>query len=321
VHRPCASDLAYRPDIDGLRAVAVLSVIGFHAGVRWFPGGYAGVDIFFVISGFLITSIILRQLAEDRFSFADFYARRCKRIFPALIIVLAAVFAFGWMFLLPNEYERIGKHIVAGAGFVSNFAFWLESGYFDSAAGTKPLLHLWSLGIEEQFYLLWPPLLLWVWKRKPDALAVAIGLASISFAINVMLVSLWQATDMYFLPPIRFWELLVGSALAYAHLFRREELEHLLKRATAGVPGSRLVSIENIQATIGLALIAVAVVVLDKRTLFPGWWALAPTIGAGLLISAGPRAWINRKLMANRVVVFIGLISYPLYLWHWPLQR
>ncbi len=116
MHRPCASDLAYRPDIDGLRAVAVLSVIGFHAGVRWFPGGYAGVDIFFVISGFLITSIILRQLAEDRFSFADFYARRCKRIFPALIIVLAAVFAFGWMFLLPNEYERIGKHIVAGAG-------------------------------------------------------------------------------------------------------------------------------------------------------------------------------------------------------------
>jgi len=319
VHRPCASDLAYRPDIDGLRAVAVLSVIGFHAGVRWFPGGYAGVDIFFVISGFLITSIILRQLAEDRFSFADFYARRCKRIFPALIIVLAAVFAFGWMFLLPNEYERIGKHIVAGAGFVSNFAFWLESGYFDSAAGTKPLLHLWSLGIEEQFYLLWPPLLLWVWKRKPDALAVAIGLASISFAINVMLVSLWQATDMYFLPPIRFWELLVGSALAYAHLFRREELEHLLKRATAGVPGSRLVSIENIQATIGLALIAVAVVVLDKRTLFPGWWAMAPTIGAALLISAGPRAWINRKLMANRVFVFIGLISYPLYLWHWPL--
>src|SRR5262249_23639292 len=130
-----------------MRAVAVLAVIGFHAGAGWFPGGYVGVDIFFVISGFLITSIVARQVHEARFSFAEFYARRCKRIFPSLITVLLAVLAYGWLVLLPDEYERLGKHVAAGAGFISNFALWFESGYFDKAAESKPLLHLWSLGI------------------------------------------------------------------------------------------------------------------------------------------------------------------------------
>src|SRR6185436_1573279 len=171
VRRMSASEPAstYRPDIDGLRAVAVLSVVGFHAASRFVPGGYVGVDIFFVISGYLITSIIARQLNQGRFSLVDFYARRCKRIFPSLIIVLLAVLAYGWLVLLPNEYERLGEHIAAGAGFVSNFVFWRESGYFDKVAESKPLLHLWSLGIEEQFYLLWPPLLILAWKRKWDA--------------------------------------------------------------------------------------------------------------------------------------------------------
>src|SRR5262245_2558208 len=317
--RPKSNALAYRPDVDGLRALAVLAVIGFHVGGGWFPGGYVGVDVFFVISGFLITSIICTQLDEGRFSFVDFYARRCKRIFPSLIIVLLAVLAFGWIFLLPDEFERVGKHIAAGAGFISNFALWRESGYFDKAADTKPLLHLWSLGIEEQFYLLWPPLLAWAWKRRWDAFGLTMTVASVSFVINVMLVSLWQASDMYYLPLTRFWELLLGGALAYAHLFRREELDRLVKRVGRAVPGSRFVSVENIQATLGLFLILLAVVALNKGTLFPGWWALLPTLGALLLISAGPPAWINRKLLASGPLVFIGLISYPLYLWHWPL--
>jgi peptidoglycan/LPS O-acetylase OafA/YrhL len=214
-----AAEVVYRPDIDGLRAVAVLAVIGFHASAGWFPGGYVGVDIFFVISGFLITSIIARQVRQGRFSFVDFYARRCKRIFPSLIVVLLAVVAYGWLVLLPDEYERLGKHVAAGAGFISNFAFWVESGYFDKSAGSKPLLHLWSLGIEEQFYLLWPPILLWAWKRKWNPLNVAVGIVSVSFAINIMLVSLWQARDTYYLPPTRFWELLLGGALACAQLF------------------------------------------------------------------------------------------------------
>src|SRR5262245_46861295 len=170
--------VTYRPDVDGLRAVAVLAVIGFHGSPEFFPGGYVGVDIFFVISGFLITSIICKQIDQGSFSFFDFYARRCKRIFPSLMIVLIAVLAYGWLFLLPDEFERMGKHIAAGAGFISNFAFWRESGYFDKLAESKPLLHLLSLGIEEQFYLLWPPLLVWVWKRKSDVLTVAVGVAS-----------------------------------------------------------------------------------------------------------------------------------------------
>jgi peptidoglycan/LPS O-acetylase OafA/YrhL len=311
--------MEYRPDIDGLRAVAVLSVIGFHAGGTLFPGGYVGVDIFFVISGFLITSIIARQLHLGRFSFWDFYARRCKRIFPALIIVLGAVFAYGWVFLLPDEYERLGKHTAAGAGFISNFVFWAESGYFDKAAEAKPLLHLWSLGIEEQFYLLWPPLLVWAWRRKWDPFTIAVAIVGASFALNIMLVSLWQDSGMYYLPPARFWELLLGGAFAYVHLFRKQDLENVLKRLRAVLPRSSVISLENIQATTGLVLIVVAVAVLNKGTLFPGWWGLLPTMGALLLISAGPAAWINRKLLGSSAFVWIGLISYPLYLWHWPV--
>ncbi len=306
--RPYSPHLAYRPDIDGLRAVAVLSVIGFHAFSGIFPGGYVGVDVFFVISGYLITSIICRQLSQDSFSFSDFYARRCKRLFPALISVLAAVLAFGWFFLLPNEYELLGKHIAAGAGFISNFAFWREAGSFDGAAETKPLLHLWSLGIVEQFYLIWPPLLVWAWKRKWDGLKIALSVVSVSFVVNVMVVSLWQSADGYYLPPTRFWELLLGAVLAYAHSFRKEETDRLLRLFNA-----------NLQAAIGLVLIICSVFALNKATLFPGWWALLPTIGTLLLISAGSQAWINSKLLANRWCVFIGLISYPLYLWHWPL--
>ena len=309
----------YRPDIDGLRAVAVLSVIGFHADAAWVPGGYVGVDIFFVISGFLITSIICRQLHQDTFTFTDFYARRCKRIFPALLIVLAAVLFYGWIFLLPNEYERLGKHVAAGGAFISNFVFWGESGYFDKAAESKPLLHLWSLGIEEQFYLLWPPLLVWAWRRKRDVLTITIGIVCASFAFNVMLVSLWQASGMYYLPPTRFWELLLGGALAYAQPYRKDELENVLKRVAASLRSCRLSSIENVQATTGLFLIVAALAGLNNRTLFPGWWGLLPTLGSLLLISAGPHAWINRRVLASRPLVFVGLISYPLYLWHWPL--
>jgi peptidoglycan/LPS O-acetylase OafA/YrhL len=311
--------LTYRPDIDGMRAVAVLAVIGYHAGARWFRGGFVGVDIFFVISGYLITSIIARQLPEGRFRFADFYARRCKRIFPSLILVLVSVMAYGWLVLLPDEYEHLGKHVAAGAGFVSNFALWFESGYFDKAAEAKPLLHLWSLGIEEQFYLLWPPVLIWAWKRKWNLLHVAAGIISLSFVMNIGLVSLWQASDAYYLPPTRFWELLLGAALACAHLFGTEELAHSAGRVKALIPGSLFIFSDNLLAMTGLILVLVSIVALSKETLFPGWWALLPTVGTLLLISAGPGAWANRKLLSNRAVVFIGLISYPLYLWHWPL--
>lgn len=164
----------YRPDIDGLRAVAILFVVGFHAFPNWVHGGFIGVDIFFVISGYLISTIIIGSLERDSFSFVEFYIRRINRIFPALLLVLIACFSFGWYALLADEYKQLGKHIAGGAGFISNFLFWNESGYFDNAAETKPLLHLWSLGIEEQFYLAWPLLLWLVWKNKLNLLAVSL---------------------------------------------------------------------------------------------------------------------------------------------------
>ena len=184
----------YRADIDGLRAIAVLSVVLFHAfptlQLSIFPslhiaGGFIGVDIFFVISGFLISTIIFDNLERGSFSFLEFYSRRIKRIFPALLLVLITCFAFGWFALLADEYKQLGKHIAAGAGFVSNFVLWNESGYFDNSAETKPLLHLWTLGIEEQFYIIWP-LLLWAgWKRKFNLLTITLIIATISFVLNI----------------------------------------------------------------------------------------------------------------------------------------
>jgi peptidoglycan/LPS O-acetylase OafA/YrhL len=298
--------LTYRPDVDGLRALAVLSVIAFHASPTVLPGGYIGVDIFFVISGFLITSIICRNLDNSTFTYTDFYARRAKRIFPSLLIVLASTCFIGWLILLPDEYRQLGKHIAAGSGFISNFVLWMESGYFDKAAEYKPLLHLWSLGIEEQFYLLWPPLIVFIWRRKANVLSVACAIIAVSFVINVIFVSLWQATDTFYLPSTRFWELLAGGALGYAHLFKREEL-------------SRFASSANVQACLGVLLLLIAAVALNAELLFPGWWALLPTLGALLVINAGPAAWINGNFLSSRTLVFIGIISYPLYLWHWPL--
>src|SRR5688572_242044 len=205
---------SYRPDVDGLRAVAVLAVLAFHAFPNVAPGGFAGVDVFFVISGFLISGIILGDLERGRFSFADFYWRRIRRIFPALVLVLAGCLGLGWLVLLPHEYAQLGKHVVAGAGFIANLAFWHEAGYFDSSAELKPLLHLWSLGVEEQYYLVWP-LALFLFRRWPRAmLGMIIGVGAVSFAANLWLVEL-RPNAAFYLPMTRFWELLVGSALAW----------------------------------------------------------------------------------------------------------
>jgi len=308
--------LVYRPDIDGLRAVAVLAVVGFHAFPNWVEGGFIGVDIFFVISGFLISTIIFKGLAQGNFSFADFYARRIKRIFPALALVFTVCLIFGWFTLLTDEYKQLGHHILSGAVFGSNFRLLKEGGYFDTAAELKPLLHLWSLGIEEQFYIIWPPLLLLFWKRLPNILIAILCVALTSFAFNIYLVNSRPVADFY-LPFTRFWELLVGGILAYVSLNNK---------AQVSVPCSRIGFLHpneilhpNAKAFVGALLIAIAIASLNTNNGFPGWWALLPTIGAALLISAGADAWFNRKVLAHRVLIFIGLISYPLYLWHWPL--
>lgn len=300
--KPHLTHPKYRPDIDGLRAVAVLSVVAFHAFPYWLQGGFIGVDVFFVISGYLISTIIFASLERDSFSFTDFYVRRVNRIFPALLVVLVASYTFGWFALLADEYMQLGKHIAGGAGFVSNLVFWNESGYFDNTAQTKPLLHLWSLGVEEQFYIVWPLLLAFVWKRKWSFIAITATVAVISFSYNIYAVSTHPAAAFY-LPTSRFWELMIGGLLAYLVLHKPRLIgQH-----------------QTLQSLLGVLLLVLGLVLLDKGKAFPGWWGLLPTLGAFFIISAGPKAWFNKHVLSHKLLVWVGLISYPLYLWHWPL--
>lgn len=309
----------YRADIDGLRAIAVLSVVGFHAFPFWVQGGFIGVDIFFVISGFLISAIIFENLQRDTFSFVEFYSRRIKRIFPALLVVLTASFAFGWFVLFPDEYKQLGKHIVGGAGFISNFLLWRESGYFDNAAKTKPLLHLWSLGVEEQFYIIWPTLLWFAWKQRLNLLIIAIAVGVISFALNVGKVRS-DTVAAFYSPQTRFWELMAGSVLAYIRLYKQNIIDVWLSKVVYEKASEvNPTTINNTQSLLGAVLIGAGILIIKKEFSFPGWWAVLPTFGAVLIISAGPHAWLNRAILSRRILVWFGLISYPLYLWHWPL--
>jgi len=291
----------YRPDIDGLRAIAVMLVVIFHAFPETMPGGFIGVDIFFVISGFLITGIIVRELDQERFSLLAFYNRRIRRIFPALIVVLCVTLVLGWLWMLPAAYAQLSSDVFASAAFFANIALLLQSGYFDIESARKPLLHLWSLGIEEQFYLFWPLMLMLVARLRLSMLA-AVSIAGLaSFVLNVALIGSNPVATFY-LPFTRAWELLAGAALACSW----NQLSH-----------SRTVS--NLRAFVGIFLIATAAGVLDTKSAFPGWWAVLPVGGAALLLSA-PAAWFCRSVLASAPLVWIGLISYPLYLWHWPLS-
>lgn len=309
--------LTYRPDIDGLRAIAVLSVVAFHAAPMRITGGFVGVDVFFVISGYLISGIVLKNIAEKRFSFADFYVRRIKRIFPALLLILAACCGFGWFAMLPNEYVQLGKHVAAAVGFVLNFVLWKEAGYFDTEAIYKPLLHLWSLSIEEQFYIVWPAVLLFSWRRGYNLFAVAAGVAALSFLCNVAVVHSFPVAD-FFMPFTRAWELMVGSMLACVER-RRDAPPDLAEMALQSHPVWLRLWWRDAAALLGITTIVAAVVLVSPQSAFPGWWSLLPTTGAFLLILAGMGAWLNRRILALRPLVFVGLISYPLYLWHWPL--
>ena len=221
-------------------------------------------------------------------------------------MVFVASFVFGWFALFADEYKQLSKHIVRGAMFISNFTLWRESGYFDNSAETKPLLHLWSLGIEEQFYIIWPLLLWCAWKRRFNLLFVTLAITVISFALNI-----WKANSdvvaAFYSPQTRFWELLSGSCLAYVALFKPRALQRF-KRGS-----------DSLQSCCGAVLLVVGVVFITKERAFPGWWALLPTVGAMLIISAGAQAWLNRAVLSHRLLVGFGLISFPLYLWHWPL--
>lgn len=308
---------SYRSDIDGLRAIAILAVVAFHAFPSSLRGGFIGVDIFFVISGFLISKSIFEDFDKNTFNFAEFYSRRVKRIFPALIIVLVACISLGWFILLADEYKQLGKHVAGGAVFISNLMLWNEAGYFDNSADTKPLLHLWSLAIEEQFYILWP-LMVWILFKFRINISIASFIFAVAFFyLNVSLVKM-DPIVAYFAPHTRFWELMVGCFLASVQKTDRTKLTYG-KIIFSKYQLYNLKNFNNIISIFAFSFICGGFYLIDKSIDFPGYWALIPVLGTALIIFIGPNAWVNQNILSNRILVFIGLISFPLYLWHWPL--
>lgn len=297
--------MQYRKEIDGLRAVAVAPVILFHAGFETFSGGYVGVDVFFVISGYLITSIILHEFQDGRFRLLDFYSRRARRILPALSIIMCACIPLSWWTMVPFQIEDFAQSLLATLGFSSNLLFWIESGYFQPEAELKPLLHTWSLAVEEQYYFVFPLFMLLVFRYGLAALVtLLLAIVIASFLIANFWIERAPAAAFYLLPA-RAWELLLGALLACYMISR--------SRSWAS-PWLR----ESLSAG-GCLLILVAVFLFDDDTPFPGSSALVPTLGAVLIIGFAHGDTVVGRLLASRPLVVLGLLSYSAYLWHQPL--
>ena len=294
----------YRAEIDGLRALAVVPVILFHAGFDWFKGGYVGVDIFFVISGYLITTIIISEMTDGKFSIVNFYERRARRLLPALFFVMTACLPFAWLWLSPNDLKEFGQSLVAVSTFSSNILFWLQSGYFDTAAELKPLLHTWSLAVEEQYYIIFPVFLMLTWKLGIKWILI---LLTIAFFISIGIAQ-WGAYNSppaaFYLLPTRGWELLIG---VFAAIYLKYNV-HI-----------KSIYINQILSLVGFTMIMFSIIVFDKTTPFPSFYTLVPTIGTLLLILCSvPKTFIHR-LLTLKFLVGIGLISYSAYLWHQPI--
>jgi peptidoglycan/LPS O-acetylase OafA/YrhL len=293
---------AYRSDIDGLRGIAVLAVVFYHFGTLGFTGGYVGVDVFFVVSGYLITGIVLREIQNNELSLARFYERRIRRIFPALFVTVGFTLTAAAVLFTPLSFENVGRSAVAVALFASNVMFWKDTGYFDAPAGHKPLLHTWSLSVEEQFYILYPVLLSIAWRVFPSTMVrCLVVIASISLALSVYMVA-FHPEAAYYWAPTRAWELLLGGLIICANP------TSLSRRSRSAV------------AALGLSAIAASVLLFDSSTSFPGAWAILPTAGTAAILYAGPeRTSAVGRLLTNQLLVGVGLISYSLYLLHWPL--
>jgi peptidoglycan/LPS O-acetylase OafA/YrhL len=293
----------YRKEIDGLRALAVVPVILFHAGFEWIGGGYIGVDIFFVISGYLITSILLKEQQHDNFSIVNFYERRARRILPALFVVLLVCLPFAWFWLLPHELKEFGKSIIAVVTFVSNILFWLETDYFTADTELIPLLHTWSLAVEEQFYIIFPLFLaFFTYKSKRLMITIVAVIALISLGLTEWG---WRyfAEGNFYLIPFRAWELMIGALTAF-YLFYKPQPQGVIC---------------HIGSVIGLVLIFASIFFLDKNIPFPSVYALAPTLGTAFIILFAHHHTLVNKLLSLKLFVMIGLVSYSAYLWHQPL--
>lgn len=301
--------MKYRREIDGLRAVAVLPVIFFHAGFKAFSGGFVGVDIFFVISGYLITTIILAEKEKNSFSLVTFYERRARRILPALFFVMVCCFPFAWLWLSSEQLSEFSQSLIAVSGFSSNLLFWNESGYFATASELKPLLHTWSLAVEEQYYIIFPLFLMFVWKLRKRWIfgsLMLIALASLALAQ-------WGAYNApsatFFLLPARCWELAIGALIAFYFLYKKHHVDFITSNQVAN----------ELFGLLGIGLICYSIFAFDKTTPFPSFYALIPTVGTGLIIVfTNARTFVGRFL-GTKVMVGVGLISYSTYLWHQPL--
>jgi peptidoglycan/LPS O-acetylase OafA/YrhL len=297
----------YRPEIDGLRAFAIIPVVIYHAFPSLMPGGFIGVDIFFVISGFLITQILIEQNAKGTFTYVGFYERRIRRIFPALVLVLVTVLVLGWFVLFTAEYKDLITHSIAGSLFMSNMLLYSQVGYFAQASYALPLLHLWSLGIEEQFYIVWPVVITLLRKHRNGLLWTFLLLCIASF-VTTQYLHTTDSEAAFYWPISRFWELGIGGIAAWIV-------------STYHIPYAQpqVRKIASELSWVGLILLCIGFVIINDATMFPGYFALIPTVGAFMLILAGGHSWVSRVLLANKFVIVVGLISYPLYLWHWPI--
>lgn len=295
----------YRREIDGLRALAVLPVILFHAGFETFSGGFVGVDVFFVISGYLITTIILAELEQGKFSIVNFYERRARRILPALFLVMLVCIPFAWFWLLPSDMKDFSQSLVAVSVFASNILFWRESGYFDTAAELKPLLHTWSLAVEEQYYVLFPLFLMLFWRLGKRWILFMLGLVFVASLAVAQWGAYAKPAAAFYLLPTRGWELLIGAFAAF-YLSKANRKE--FGKAFGEVCG-----------WLGIALILYAVFTYSKTTPFPGLYALVPTLGTVLIILFATQNTTVGRFVGNKAFVGVGLISYSAYLWHQPL--
>jgi peptidoglycan/LPS O-acetylase OafA/YrhL len=297
--------ISYRPEIDGLRTVAVLPVILFHAGFSFFSGGYVGVDVFFVISGYLITSILLRELALNKFSIRKFYERRARRIMPALFFVVFSCIPVAWVLMLPEELKDFGQSLVSVATFSSNIYFWLTANYFSTGAEEIPLLHTWSLAVEEQFYFIFPLLLAFFWKYGVSRL---LGIIILLTIVSILLSEYgWRYNSVanFYLLPTRGWELLLGAILAFP-VFK-------------SISNNQNVHVNNFLSNMGLAAVVFSIIYFDKNTPFPSLYSLVPVVGTCLILCFGTEKGLSGKILSSKPFVAIGLISYSAYLWHQPL--